>query len=77
MLEHVHELAQQANPHRALAGATVEAGPGAMDASPTSNTLYHPSTVYAAHNVHHPFQRYHQQISFFNLTHQIQKMHVP
>jgi hypothetical protein len=60
-----------------LAVVTVQTGPGARASCPTSNTLFHPSTVYATYNVHHPVQRYHQQISFFNLTHQIQKMHAP
>jgi hypothetical protein len=77
MLEHLHEMARQAYPRRALAVVTVQTGPGARVSCPTSNTLFHPSTVYATYNVHHPLQRYHQQISFFNLTHQIQKMHVP
>jgi hypothetical protein len=41
-------------PNRALVVATVKIGPRARGSCPTSNTLFHSSTVYAAYNVHHP-----------------------
>ena len=75
ILEHLHEKARQAGSRKALAKLTMHTRPRVNGRCPMSNILFHPSTMYAAHNVHYPFQRYHQQISFFNLTYQIQKMH--